>query len=255
MKKYFILFVAALISLVSCQSDLASDISSAGSTQSGSYANLLVIGDFMYVINIQNLSTYNVENADDPVLVDDQEIGFNIESLLHHKGNLFIGSPEAMHIFAISDDGVPERKSITEYGTLDQDFCRRDPIAVNDNYAFASLSSVLEGECFRQELNELRVYDISNLAEPILKNSLQMDSPRGIALDNDILFVCEARQGLKIYDVSNEVVPELLYHFDGFQAFDLIPDNGLLVIVGPEKIYEYDYSDITNVTFLGEVDI
>lgn len=255
MKKIALPLLLAFFLLTSCESAFTPDVTESNSTVNGSYANLLVIGDFMYVINIQNLATYNVADANNPELINDQEIGFNIESLLHFKGNLFIGSADAMHIFKIGANGIPDRTSITSYGTLDEVFCRKDPIAVNEQYAFASLSSVVRNDCFRTEINEVRIYNISDTSRPSLISTLPMDGPKGIALDGNTLFVAESNTGLKIYDVSYIENPVLRYHFDGFRAYDLIPDDGLLIVVGPEKIYEYDYTDIENVTLLGTIDL
>ena len=111
MKKIALPLLLAFFLLTSCESAFTPDVTESNSTVNGSYANLLVIGDFMYVINIQNLATYNVADANNPELINDQEIGFNIESLLHFKGNLFIGSADAMHIFKIGANGIPDRTS------------------------------------------------------------------------------------------------------------------------------------------------
>ncbi len=159
-----------------------------------------------------------------------------------------------MFIYEINEQGIPTRTSITEYGSLGQDFCRRDPLAVNERNAYASLSSRTVGECGRVDMNEIRVFNIENLQAPILLQTVPMESPRGITLDGNLLFVCEAESGLKVLDVTVPESPEVLYHFSGFKAFDVIADDGLLVVVGPEKIYEYDYSDISNMKFLSELD-
>ena len=257
MKLLNLLSILCLAMLISCEAEfgsLGSSDAAANATQ-GSYTNMLVIGDFMYVINKEKLQTYSLQQADNPTLLDGQEVGFNIESLLHHKGSLFIGSAQAMFIYEIDDKGIPNRTSITDYESLGNDFCMNDPIAVNDGNAFASLSSRSVGECGRFDMNEIRVYDITNLEDPRLMQTVAMDSPRGIALDGDILFVCEAEIGLKVLDVSNPDNPVQIYHFAGFKAFDVIANDGLLVVVGPEKIYEYDYSDIHNMKYLSELDI
>ena len=81
---------------------------------------------------------------------------------------------------------------------------------------------------------------------------LLMDAPKGIALDGDILFVTEKNDGLTIFDVSNGANPVELYHFPGFSAYDLIPANGLLMVVGDDILHQYDYSDIDNVSKIGQ---
>lgn len=251
----YLLFSLSLAFLVSCSSEFNTlETGDQSTTTQGSYSNLLVLGDFMYVINKEKLQTFSVENPESPTLINDQEVGFNIESLLHHKGSLFIGSAEAMFIYEIDEKGIPNRTSVTEYSNLGNDFCMNDPLAVNDNNAFASISSRTTGECGRFDMNEIRVYDIQNLSNPLLITTVGMDSPRGIALDGHVLFVCEAETGLKVLDVSNPANPVQLHHFSGFRAFDVIANDGLLVVVGPDKIYEYDYSDLTNMKYLSELD-
>lgn len=239
---------------VSCQTDLGISTSvPTDSTTQGSYANMLVIDNHMYVINKENLQTFSLEDPKAPKMLDEQFLGFNIESLLHHKGSLFIGSPQAMYIYEIQDDGIPQGQSVTSYSDFGADFCQRDPIAVTDKYAFASLSSIEIGQCREVDRNEIRVFDIEDIYNPVQVNSVPMDSPRGIALDKDVLFICEADKGLKVMDVSDPTSFKLLYHFDGFKTFDVIANDGLLVVVGPTKIYEYDYSDINDMKYLSEI--
>ncbi len=251
---YFVLSLS-LISFISCETDFASAGDTGTSTTQGSYANVITLGDFMYVINKEKLQTFSLGDPANPKLVDDQDVGFNIESLLHYKGNLFIGSAQAMYIYEILENGIPINKSITSYNNGGFDICANDPIAVSDSHAYASLSSRVIGECVNFDQNEIRVFDIADIQAPIHINTVEMDSPRGIALDGNTLFICEAETGLKVMDVSDPYNLRELYHFDGFKAFDVIANNGLLVVVGPEKIYEYDYSDIQNMTYLSEIDI
>jgi hypothetical protein len=159
-----------------------------------------------------------------------------------------------MFIFDIDESGIPVFTSVTEYRVFGGNLCMNDPLAVNDDYAFASLSSKEIGDCVRLGVDEIKVFNIKEPQLPVEIQRISMDSPRGIALDGDLLFVTEANQGLKVLDVSNPTQAEPLYHFDGFKAFDVIASNGLLVVVGPEKIYEYDYSDISDMKFLSELE-
>mgnify|MGYP000285562336 CR=1 FL=1 len=255
MKLSHLFFIGALLLFVACETDLAfSTFEPSDATTQGSYANMIVLDDHMYVINKENLQTFALEDPTAPELVDEQFLGFNIESLLHYKGNLFVGSPQAMYIYQLQDNGVPLGTSVTDYSGFGADFCQRDPIAVNDDHAYASLSSLEVGQCREVDRNEIRVYDIENINNPVHLNTVQMDSPRGITLDGDLLFICEANDGLRVMDVTDPENFVDLHHFKGFKAFDVIANNGLLVVVGPEKIYEYDYSDIENMRYLSELD-
>ena len=255
MKLSHLFLACTFFMFLSCESDLAlGNLETGEASTEGSYANMLVVDNFMYVINNQRLKTFSLEDSSNPELLSDYQVGFEIESLLHYKGNLFIGSALAMYIYEIDEKGIPNRTSVTEYQLFGDDFCATDPIAANDNNAFASLATSALGNCARVDVNEIQVFDIQDLSNPQVIASASMDSPRGIALDGNYLFVTEAELGLKVLDVSNPSNPVQMYHFDGFKAFDVIANDGLLVVVGPDKIYEYDYSNIENMTYLSELD-
>lgn len=244
-----------VLSIYSCEGLQFSDSSSSQATISGSYANMLVLDDFMYIINKEKLLTYSVYDKKDPLLIDTKDLGFNIESLLHYKGKLFIGSSESMYIYERNQSGIPVKLSETSYADFGSFFCQRDPIAVNDTHAFVTLSSVQNQWCGRFEVNELRVYDINNFQDPQIISQVTMESPKGIGLDGDYLFVCEEENGVVIFDVSVPETPKIIQHFKGFKAFDLIPDNGLLIVVGPDQLHEFDYSIISNIKYLSSIDL
>ena len=59
--------------------------------------------------------------------------------------------------------------------------------------------------------------------------------------------------GLKIFDVSNPRDIQLIKHFDFFTAFDVIPLDGLLLVVGPDNVYQFDYSDLENIKQVSQI--
>jgi hypothetical protein len=77
-----------------------------------------------------------------------------------------------------------------------------------------------------------------------------MFAPKGVGLDGTTLFVCDDEAGLKIFDVTDpyELVP--IAHIEDLTAFDVIPLNGLLLVVGPENVYEFDYTNLDNIRLL-----
>ena len=103
-------------------------------------------------------------------------------------------------------------------------------------------------------VNELRIYDISDIEEPVEITRRQMDFPAGLGITGDFLFVCEGNLGVKLFDVSDRTQPAEIWSDEGFETFDLILKDGLLIVVGPESIRQYDYSDITDIQFLTEIE-
>jgi len=76
-----------------------------------------------------------------------------------------------------------------------------------------------------------------------------MAEPYGLGIDQTTLFVCDGSAGLKIYDVSNPsgIDQHLIRIYPGIQARDVIPLNGMLVMITTTGIIQYDYSDLSNI--------
>ena len=96
-------------------------------------------------------------------------------------------------------------------------------------------------------MDEIRLFDIIDISSPELITTVAMDNPKGMALDGDLLFVCEKSDGLKILDISTPAQPKQMYHFEGFETYDAVATGTSLLIVGGSNLYEYDYSDPTNI--------
>lgn len=251
-KKFALLFTIAFVfscSLPNQESDQSS--------LNGSYAKLLTVGNYLYAINDSELATFDITDKENPIELNKQDVGFKIENIYHSNGVLFIGSESALHIFIIKENGVPERKSETSYfNSAGITSC--DPVIVSGNYAFVTLSTITNpnSSCFRSiPVNELRIYDISDIENPVFVTSLNLDIPKGLAIDGQYLFVCLEKTGLVVLDISNIEKPEKVYQLEQFESYDVIAKDGLLMIVCPTEIREYDYSDIQNIKYLNSIDI
>ncbi len=262
MKK--ILFVILTVTIfASCANDngIAGETLGSGEVLSGSYANMLTLGNFLYVLGDGALKTFTLDDPAKPGLINDQSINFEIESLFISGDNIFVGSQQAMYIYTIDDDGIPMFRSETSYNDLGPESCFSDPISANSKYAYSTLANnsntfnEADG-CWRPALqDQMRVYDIEDLDNPVHVNTIFMQEPKGIAMDGDVLFVCEANDGLTIFDIADGDMPEELYHFPNFKAYDVIPTNGLCMIVGQDTLHQFDYSDLSNVFKIGEFEL
>lgn len=255
----YILIIGLLLS--SCSDDAAVQGEfGGGEVLSGSYANMLTLGNFLYVLGEGELKTFSLDDPSKPEIISEESLNFEIESLFISGENIFVGSQQSMFIYTIGNDGIPVFRSETTYNDFGEESCFSDPIAANSDYAYSTLenlsSTLNDFNCWRPQLeDQMRVYDISNLDNPIHVNTVPMNAPKGIALDGDILFVCEAEDGLTIFDVTTGFDPTELYHFPGFSAFDLIPANGLLMLVGQDTLHQFDYTDINNVFKIGSFEL
>jgi hypothetical protein len=257
MKQTLILFsLLATTLFMACETgvnDLATPGPASNTGVAGSYARFIIVGDFMYVVDEQSLITFDISDAEDPVQVDKQPIGDRIETIFNFRDKLFIGSGEGLFIYAIPESGIPEQLSATSYFEFEIFPC--DPVVANDSFAYVTLNAKrrLNNPCggsFEVNANLLKIFDISDARQPRLLSEYEMFAPKGVGLDGTTLFVCDDEAGLKVFDVSDpyDLVP--IAHLDFFTAFDVIPLDGLLLVVGPENVYEFDYTDLDDIKLL-----
>jgi hypothetical protein len=186
--------------------------------------------------------------SSDPKLGSKVEIGWSIETIFPYANNLFIGAQNGMYIYDISEPSAPEYMSTFAHVTS----C--DPVVVNDEFAFVTLRSGTECQGYT---NQLDVIDIKNLYNPQLIKSYAMENPHGLGLDGDALFICEGDYGLKIFNASDiETIDEnLIKYYKEIHAYDVIPYNDNLIMIGMDGLYQYDYSSLDNVQLLSQLPI
>ena len=253
----YILFTASLLFFTISCSKLDST-SQSNITLSGSYATLLIVDNFLYAINEEELTTFDITDNKDPKELNKQNVGFDIENIYHNAGVLFIGSSTTLYIFSINEIGIPVKKSETEYNFDNQEWQPCDPVIANDEFAYVTLSTSIEGlgPCGgRVSINQLRIYDISDFSAPVLISITEMEFPKGLAIDQDVLYVCEGNLGVKVMDVSDPSAPILIDFLDGFQSYDLILKGNLMMVVGPSEIRQFDISDVNDIVYLSTINL
>ncbi len=224
-----------------------------------SYSGMITVGSFLYQVDPSNITTYDISDATNPVEVNKQNLGFEIETIYHFGGVLFVGSARALFIFEIGENGVPVPKSETSYDTFQADQTPCDPVISDGSYAYVTLATTTSNPtnpCFRPEpFNKLLIYDIANLSNPTLVAEREMEEPKGLSKDGNYLFVCDGTNGLKIFDASDVENLIEIYHISGQNTRDAIAKDELLIVVGQSELRQYDYSNINAIVELGRLDL
>lgn len=217
--------------------------SGSGTGISGSITKLTIINDYLYVMDYGQLKPINISNPLSPTASTPVDTWREVETLFPYNGYIFMGTTTGMLIYNTTNPAQPEYVSSINH----MNAC--DPVVVQGNYCYVTVRS---GTRCGGDLNQLDVIDITDIQNPILKESFQMENPHGLGIDGSALFICDGSDGLKIFDATSPTTcgNNLLHHFKDIEATDIIPFNNVAIVIGEDGIRQYDYSDLSDLKLL-----
>jgi hypothetical protein len=223
-------------------------VSGEGIGVGGSMARFTLYDKYLYAVDISMLRLFNVSTAAYPKLEKEINIGWNIETIFPYEEKLFIGSRTGMIIYSLEDASNPTY--ISEFWHASS--C--DPVVVEGDYAYVTLRA---GNICGNDISQLDVIDISNIQYPELVKIYPMEEPYGLGIDNSVLFICDGNAGLKIYNAEDPetISSNMLASYPEINAFDVIPLGNVLLMIGIDGLYQYDYSDLENIYQLSHIPI
>jgi hypothetical protein len=214
----------------------------------GSMARFTITGDHLYMLDGGYIRTADISIAAAPESVSEQYLNWDIETIFPYEDKLFIGARSGMHIFDLSTPESPVL--ITTYAHVNS--C--DPVVVSGDYAYVTLRS---GTACSGFTNQLEVLNISDITQPNLLKIYPMHNPHGLGIDNDVLFVCDGDAGLKIYNAQDKyrIDKNMIKHYKDIHAYDAIPFNDVLMLIGKDGIVQYDYSNLSAIKKLSHLKV
>ena len=69
-----------------------------------------------------------------------------------------------------------------------------------------------------------------------------MENPYGLGIKDQMLFVCDGNSGLKVYNKTDVMNLQLTNQFKNINAFDVIPLDDKLLLVGQNTLFQYKYA-------------
>lgn len=212
---------------------------------SGSMARFTLLNNYLYTVTENNLNVFNITTAENPVFANTVNLGWGIETIYPFKNNLFIGSQSGMFIFNTDNPTQPEK--VSEFAHI----TRCDPVIADDNFAYVTLRSGTN--CNGSSVNELDILNIQNLQSTWLVKTYPLTNPHGLSKSGNTLFICDGTSGLKVYDASDVNNLRLLQTVDGIDAYDVIAQNNNVVVVAKDGLYQYNYTNRSNVTLQSKI--
>ncbi len=76
-------------------------------------------------------------------------------------------------------------------------------------------------------------------------------------INNWSILICDGDAGLKIHDETNPltITDNLIAQFSDIHAYDVISLNSVLMLIGNNGFYQYDYSDLQNIELLSTITV
>lgn len=212
----------------------------------GSMARFAITNDQLYVVNSSSMQLFNIGDPAKPVKGKTISMGWSVETIFPYRSNLFIGTTTGMYIYDITNPAEPKQLSAFSHVRS----C--DPVVVHDNYAYVTLRGTSTcGVPGTQDV--LDVIDISNLSAPQRVKTYPLETPYGLGIDYPTLFVCQGGKGLRVFDASNPLDLQARQTFANVNAFDVIPLAKVLLTIGKDGLYQYDYSNPGNLRLLSKI--
>jgi hypothetical protein len=229
-------------------SSSSSGVSSGGTGIGGSMARFGLKDKVLYLLGGNTLKLFDITVKTTPAKLFDINAGNGIETMFITGNNMFLGTTTGMIIYDITNPQTLIRKST--YNHLRS--C--DPVVVDDTLAYITLRS---GTNCGGIVNCLDVVNIKNIVQPTLVRSYPMTNPYGLGKDGDLLFICDGNAGLKVYDASDPktISNRLIYTYPNIKAFDVIPIGNILVLIGDEGLFQYNYSNVQNITLMSLIPV
>lgn len=214
----------------------------------GSMARFGLYKDLLYIVNNNSLLTFKLNSGSEVTLLNTGYVSWNVETIFITDDHLFLGTQNGLIVQSLE---VPERP--VQVGSFSH-MTACDPVVIKGNLAFVTLKggSVCRGGI----LNQMDVIQMSNsYSKFTLLKSYPMYGPQGLGIDDDLLFLCDGDAGLKVYNIADPMAIVQLAVFSSINAYDVIPLNNYLFMIGEKGFMLYDYSNIQNIKQIGTIPV
>jgi len=233
--------------------DIVSTLSSNGSGHGGSLARFAISGDYLYTINREEMTIFDVSDASKPQKASKVHLPWDVETIFGYKDYLYIGSNSGMYIY---DNTIPVQPTqITNFRHVQS--C--DPVVVSDDIAFVTLNT--RSNCWVADdgANRLEIISVASPQNPKLIKTIDMWSPTGLGVDGTHLFICDGDSGLKVFDINKTdengsiaVNVNVLDSYGDINCYDVIAFDDTLIVSNHNNIRQFDYSSFP-MEELGEI--
>jgi hypothetical protein len=211
----------------------------------GSLARFSIINNFLYTVNTSSLVTFDISQSFLPVSTSTVQVDYHVETIYPLKDRLFVGTNNGMYMYDVQSS--PSTPALIGEFTHVRG-C--DPVIADGDYAYVTINDSSACLGFNDELQVINIKDLGN---SFLVTSYPLTHPIGLSKDGNHLFICDGKGGLKIYDATDVSNLQLLKQLSDAVANDVVTENSVAIVVAVDGIYQYDYSDLSNIHLISKL--
>ncbi len=226
----------------------SSQSSDGGNGTSGSTARFVLYGNMLYMIDQARLMAYDISQGGNPIFKSEINTGRVSETLFVYENMLFSGTTTGMVVYSLENPTNPTQISAFNH------IRSCDPVVVENNIAYVTLRA---GQTCGGTLSQLDVIDLANIQNPKLIKSYPMQAPYGLGIRNGRLFICDGDAGLKVFNTDdlNNIDQNMTQQSSDINAFDVIPFDNLLLMIGQDGLYQYSYKEGQPLSLLSVISV
>jgi hypothetical protein len=208
----------------------------------GTISRMAVEYGQVYVVSDDKLHV--IEDGMNLTKTTEVNITEGAETVYAEFGRLYIGGTTEMSIYNVMTPSNPSK--ISELAHTES--C--DPVLPIGDIAYYTLRADENGGCNSLGENTLNIVDLSNEEEPVVLETIQMNSPYGMGRAYQYLMVGDGANGLRIFDASQPDNLQNAVTITGIEVYDVMlhPFNTNIVLttnsMGIEQ-FQVDWNTLT----------
>ncbi len=192
--KLFLIFCVAL--LVGCYDSAGSDSDVSSTGTGGSTARFVIQKNHLITVENKVINVFSLEEPYNPLHIDVIPSRLNLETISPFDGDkLLIGTEQGAVIMQHEPPGTLSEVSFAAH------FRSCDPVIAYGDYMYVTLRNGTKCATRETGVNQLLVFDISDITQPIKRKEIDIDQPFGLGISGNNLFVCYANGVLK-FDIT-----------------------------------------------------
>ncbi|MCC6251629.1 MAG: hypothetical protein IT238_04115 [Bacteroidia bacterium] len=245
MKKLLSLW--CLLLLLACGKESGNMLDS-NTAKNGSLSRFAIKDQCMYALDFDALKVFDISDNNRPELKNTLKLDFGIETISIYGNYIYVGAINGIYIVDIKSAFNPILLQKVEHHIS----C--DPVVIQNDIAYSTQRSnaVDCGNAWSRSL--LLVYDVKDPINPKEINSLAMEKPYGLAVENNWLFVCdEGRNGVVIFDISQPDKPYEKGIIAVKEARDIILTYPYMIISTKTDFKIFNYSNVQSTYYLSSI--